>query len=84
MAHGDRRNKLAHRRRRAAIETAARRKLGMPRLTYPTERQAVVARVIEERDYDEIAVASGATPAAIRQRVSRGLAKLARLGREER
>jgi DNA-directed RNA polymerase specialized sigma24 family protein len=111
VAHGDRRNKLAHRRRRAAIEAAARRKLGMPRLTYsdealervdelldaepslytngtadlpPAERQAVVARVIEERDYDEIAVASGATPAAIRQRVSRGLAKLARLGREER
>jgi DNA-directed RNA polymerase specialized sigma24 family protein len=31
------RNKLAHRRRRAAIETAARRKLGMPRLTYSDE-----------------------------------------------
>jgi RNA polymerase sigma-70 factor (ECF subfamily) len=104
------RNKLAHRHRRAAVETAARRKLGMARLTYsdealerveelldaearlytngtgalpPAERDAVVARVIEERDYDEIAAASGATPAAIRQRVSRGLAKLARLGREE-
>jgi RNA polymerase sigma-70 factor (ECF subfamily) len=50
----------------------------------PAEREAVVARVIEERDYDEIAAASGATPAAIRQRVSRGLAKLARLGRGER
>ncbi len=50
----------------------------------PAEREAVVARVIEERDYDEIAAASGATPAAVRQRVSRGLAKLARLGREER
>jgi RNA polymerase sigma factor (sigma-70 family) len=105
------RNKLAHRRRRAATETAARRKLGMPRLTYsdealervedlleaeagrytngaaqlpPAEREAVVARVIEGRDYDEIAGSSGATPAAVRQRVSRGLAKLARLGREER
>jgi RNA polymerase sigma factor (sigma-70 family) len=104
------RNKLAHRRRRAAIETAARRRLGMQRLTYSdealervdellgeegrfytngtaglpdSEREAVVARVIEERDYEEIARASGATPAAIRQRVSRGLAKLARLGREE-
>jgi len=103
------RNKLAHRHRRTAVETAARRKLGMARLTYsdealervdelldaersvytngtadlpPAEREAVVARVIEERDYDEIAAASGATPAAIRQRVSRGLAKLARLGRE--
>lgn len=105
------RNKLAHRHRRAATESAARRKLGMARLTYsdealerveeqldaelslysngaaalpPAERDAVVARVIEERDYDEIAATSGATPAAVRQRVSRGLAKLARLGREER
>jgi RNA polymerase sigma-70 factor (ECF subfamily) len=104
------RNKLAHRRRRRAVETAARRKLGMPRLTYsdealerveelldaeaspytngtaglpPAEREAVVARVIEEREYDEIAAGSGATPAAIRQRVSRGLAKLARLGRDD-
>jgi RNA polymerase sigma-70 factor (ECF subfamily) len=105
------RNKLMHRGRRAAVESAARRRLGMPRLTYsdealerveelldaeartytngaaalpPAEREAVVARVIEERDYDEIAAASGATPAAVRQRVSRGLAKLARLGRDER
>jgi RNA polymerase sigma factor (sigma-70 family) len=105
------RNKLAHRRRRSAKEAAARRKLGMPRLTYsdealervedmlaaeprvytngtshlpPAERDAVVARVIEGRAYDEIAASSGATPAAVRQRVSRGLAKLARLGREER
>src|SRR4051794_34543005 len=105
------RNKLAHRHRRAATEIAARRRLGMARLTYsdealervdelldaapsvytngtgglpPAEREAVVARVIEERGYDEIAAASGASPAAIRQRVSRGLAKLARLGREER
>ena len=50
----------------------------------PAEREAVVARVIDEREYGEIAAASGATPAAIRQRVSRGLAKLAPLGREER
>jgi RNA polymerase sigma-70 factor, ECF subfamily len=105
------RNKLMHRHRRTATETAARRRLGMARLSYsdealervaeqldaashvytngtaalpPAERDAVVARVIEERDYDEIAAASGATPAAVRQRVSRGLAKLARLGREER
>jgi RNA polymerase sigma factor (sigma-70 family) len=105
------RNKLMHRRRRAATETAARRRLGMARLTFsdealerveelletepahytngaaalpPAEREAVVARVIEERDYDEIAAATGATPAAVRQRVSRGLAKLARLGRDER
>ncbi len=50
----------------------------------PAEREAVVARVIHERDYDEIAAAAGTSPEAVRQRVSRGLAKLARLGREER
>ena len=50
----------------------------------PAERDAVVARMIEERGYDDIAAASGATPAAIRKRVSRGLAKLARLGRDDR
>jgi RNA polymerase sigma-70 factor (ECF subfamily) len=49
----------------------------------PAEREAVVARVVEERNYDEIAASTGATPAAVRQRVSRGLAKLARLGRGE-
>jgi RNA polymerase sigma factor (sigma-70 family) len=46
----------------------------------PAEREAVIARVVEERDYDEIAAASGATPAAVRQRVSRGLARLRRRG----
>ncbi len=45
------------------------------------ERDAIAARVIEERDYPEIAAAQGTTPAAVRQRVSRGLAKLARLGK---
>jgi DNA-directed RNA polymerase specialized sigma24 family protein len=45
------------------------------------ERDAVNARVLEERDYPDIAAAQGASPAAIRQRVSRGLAKLARAGR---
>lgn len=104
------RNKLAHRHRRMGVEATARRRLGMPHLTYsddalerveelldaesqrytngaaalpPAEREAVIARVIEERDYDEIAAASGVSPAAVRQRVSRGLAKLARLGRDE-
>ena len=41
------------------------------------EREAVAARVIEERDYTEIAATTGATEAAVRQRVSRGLSKLA-------
>lgn len=46
----------------------------------PAEREAVLARIVEERDYDEIADATDATPAAVRQRVSRGLARLRRRG----
>jgi RNA polymerase sigma factor (sigma-70 family) len=102
------RNKLAAARRHEAVELSARRKLGVPRLTFSdealsrveelvdlaaepylnglahlpkAEREAVAARVIAERDYVEIAERENATPEAIRQRVSRGLAKLARLGR---
>jgi DNA-directed RNA polymerase specialized sigma24 family protein len=41
------------------------------------ERDATGARVIDERDYADIAAAHGTSQAAIRQRVSRGLAKLA-------
>lgn len=37
------------------------------------QRQALTARVIEERDYEEIAAATGASQAAVRQRVSRAL-----------
>lgn len=44
----------------------------------PEQRDAVTARVIEERDYAEIAAASGESQATIRQRVSRGLTRLAR------
>jgi RNA polymerase sigma factor (sigma-70 family) len=53
---------------------------GLERLK-PDERAAVEARVIDERDYSDIAARSDATEAAIRQRVSRGLARLAHLGR---
>jgi RNA polymerase sigma factor (sigma-70 family) len=49
----------------------------------PPERDAIVAHVIEQRDYPDIAATSGVTEAAIRQRVSRGLAKLARIVRQE-
>lgn len=42
------------------------------------ERDAVVSRVIEERDYVEIARRLSASEVAVRQRVSRGLRKLAR------
>lgn len=44
------------------------------------ENEAVTARVIDEREYADIASAAGTTEAAIRKRVSRGLAKLASLG----
>ena len=39
----------------------------------PDQREAVRLRVLEELDYDEIAAHTGATEAAVRQRVSRGL-----------
>jgi DNA-directed RNA polymerase specialized sigma24 family protein len=47
------------------------------------ERDAIGARVIDERDYADIATAHGTSQAAIRQRVSRGLAKLAGRVRED-
>jgi RNA polymerase sigma factor (sigma-70 family) len=40
------------------------------------ERRAVVARILDERDYSEIAASEQATEAAIRQRVKRGLSRL--------
>lgn len=40
------------------------------------EREAVIARVIQDRGYGEIARAQDVSEAAIRQRVSRGLRKL--------
>lgn len=45
----------------------------------PQERDAVRARVIEQRDYPEIAAAEGASEAAVRKRVSRGLCRLAKI-----
>jgi RNA polymerase sigma factor (sigma-70 family) len=47
------------------------------------QREAVLARVVEERDYDELALAAGTSPAAARTLVSRGLARLAGWAREE-
>lgn len=46
------------------------------------ERDAIKARVLEERDYSEIARAQRTSEAAIRQRVSRGLTKLGRTAPE--
>jgi RNA polymerase sigma-70 factor (ECF subfamily) len=42
----------------------------------PRERAAVHARVVAEREYEEIARAEATSEAAIRKRVSRGLARL--------
>lgn len=100
------RHKLAELRRRRGRGDAARRRLGMPRLSFSDEelqrveeildaeragyldgmsslpvdeREAVVARVIEEMDYGELAAAAGTSEVAVRKRVSRGLARLAQL-----
>jgi RNA polymerase sigma-70 factor (ECF subfamily) len=40
------------------------------------ERDAIQARIIEDRDYADIAAAAAVSQAAIRKRVSRGLARL--------
>lgn len=49
----------------------------------PEQREAVLARVVDERSYLEIAVDLDVSPAVIRQRVSRGLAGIrARLGED--
>jgi RNA polymerase sigma factor (sigma-70 family) len=43
----------------------------------PGQRAAVLARVVDEREYPEIAAELGVSEQAARQRVSRGLARLA-------
>ncbi len=45
------------------------------------ERDAINARIVEERGYAEIAASQRTSEAAIRQRVSRGLARLGRTSR---
>jgi RNA polymerase sigma factor (sigma-70 family) len=45
---------------------------GLNRLS-PDQRTAVTARVLQERDYSEIASATGTSEATVRRRVSRGL-----------
>jgi RNA polymerase sigma-70 factor (ECF subfamily) len=48
------------------------------------ERLAVIARILDERDYSEIAASEDATEAAIRQRVKRGLSRLRKqVGRDD-
>lgn len=43
----------------------------------PDQREAIRLRVVEERDYDEIAELLGVTETVVRARVSRGLRRLA-------
>jgi DNA-directed RNA polymerase specialized sigma24 family protein len=50
----------------------------------PGEREAVLARVVDERSYAEIAAAQSVSREVARQRVSRGLARLAAWSREGR
>jgi RNA polymerase sigma factor (sigma-70 family) len=45
----------------------------------PEQREAVLARIVDERDYCDISVEMGVTEHTVRQRVSRGLAGLTRL-----
>lgn len=45
---------------------------GLQRLS-PDQQTAVTARVLQEREYSEIASATGASEATVRRRVSRGL-----------
>src|SRR5919198_1133299 len=69
---------IAHRQlailhRHGRVERRARRRLGMARLEL---RDAVRARVLDERSYEDIARAQRISALAARQRVSRGLAAL--------
>jgi RNA polymerase sigma factor (sigma-70 family) len=47
------------------------------------QREAVLARVVEERSYEELGAAAGTSEAGARKLVSRGLARLAGWAREE-
>jgi RNA polymerase sigma factor (sigma-70 family) len=99
--YGIARHKLSRALETGRVEDRARRRLGIPPLTFddealerveaaastvragamldglpPDERAAVAARVFGEREYADIARAAATTEAAIRKRVSRGLARL--------
>jgi RNA polymerase sigma-70 factor (ECF subfamily) len=64
----------------AGDEQALRLLAGLP----ADQRVAVTARVIEERDYEEIAAALACSESVVRKRVSRGLQAMRRRWREER
>jgi len=42
----------------------------------PEERSAILARIVREEDYEQIAAAAGESQTTVRKRVSRGLARL--------
>lgn len=100
-------HKLIDSRRRGRVESAARRRLAMERITLTDDdlerveelaaldrssapetlldavgelgreqRDAVLARVVQERDYSDIASELRCSEAVVRKRVSRGLAQL--------
>jgi RNA polymerase sigma factor (sigma-70 family) len=58
------------------------RLLGLVSQLPEDQRAAIQARVIDELDYDEIASMTGASEQAVRQRVSRGLARLRKQSQE--
>jgi RNA polymerase sigma factor (sigma-70 family) len=47
----------------------------------PLERDAVLGRIVDEREYEDLAAEAGVTQHAMRQRVSRGLARIANWSR---
>jgi RNA polymerase sigma factor (sigma-70 family) len=109
--YGIARNKLRESLRRGRVEDAARRRLGMERVTLdvhgivrveeraaaghwdlerelaalpaPT-REALLARLVEELEYEQIAERLGCSEQVVRQRVHRGLTRLRAGLREER
>lgn len=86
------RNTICASRRRGRVEARARRRLGYEPVAFeapdidrtdellsslPTaERDAVRARVVEDRTYDSIAAEMRCSELVVRKRVSRGLARL--------
>jgi RNA polymerase sigma-70 factor (ECF subfamily) len=50
----------------------------------PEQRDAVRARILDDRSYDDIAGELRCSPAVVRKRVSRGLARIREQLREER
>jgi RNA polymerase sigma factor (sigma-70 family) len=88
--YGIARRQLAHAHRRGAVEDRARRRLGMAPLSLddtaalsaalsalpPDQRDAVRSRLLDEREYADIALSLRTSESVVRKRVSRGLAGL--------